>query len=123
MNRFRDFVAAIEGVTRASVTLRGRIDGLADRRPPVPLVRAAVEHAAGEVAERIAREKPFEQPRDMLDDEWNQAEIVLLRSAIDTLEGCAVQRAADFDDWLRDLTLALDEFEETLERFRASVEF
>lgn len=123
MTRFRDFVAAVSRIQAAATSLRARLESLHDGRPLVPVVRAAVEQAADELAARVDDETPFEQPVDMIDEEWGQREVVLLRGAVATLGLAAAQRGADFDDWTRDVGLALDEFDTAHAAFSDAVEF
>lgn len=123
MIRFRHFAAAVERIDRYSRVLLDRLKSVGDGRFLAPVTRSAVELAAQELEELISKESPFPQPVDMLDDEWGEAEIVLLRGAIDTLGAVASQRPKDFMDWVRDARLAVVEFHQARARFYEKVEF
>ncbi len=85
-------------------------------------MRSAIERAAVDLEKVIASVTPFEQPSDMIDDEWGERSLVLLRAAIATLELRASQRTADLRDWMRDAGLAIEHFRECKLRFEREVE-
>jgi hypothetical protein len=123
MTRFSDFVASIERLAVAALSLQDRIAIMDDGRPLVPVTRSAIERAAEDLADRIGRETPFEQPRDMIEEEWNERPVVELREAVATLELVVATRPSDVRSWIPDAVLALTAFFEARERFRRDTEF
>ena len=88
----------------------------------MPVVRSAVERAAVDLEEAIGAETPFRQPADMIEEEWQEPSLTLLRASVATLELRASQRTADLRDWMRDVSLAIDHFVECRARFERDVE-
>ena len=123
MTRFSDFVASIERIAVAALALRDRIAILDDGRPLVPVIRSAIERAAEDLSDRISRETPFEQPRDMIEEEWTERPVVELRESVATLELVATTRPSDVKAWMPDALLALEAFFEARDRFRRETEF
>ena len=120
--RFSDFVDSVQRIASSASRLLERIEAVDERRPPVPVVRSAIERAAVDLEKVIDSVTPFEQPSDMIDEEWRERSLVLLRAAIATLELRASQRTADLKDWMRDVDLAIEHFRECKLRFEREVE-
>lgn len=99
-----------------------RMEVVDDDRPPVPVVRSAIERAAVDLEKVIGEITPFEQPSDMIDEEWGERALVLLRASIATLELRASQRTSDLREWMRDAELAIEHFRECKLRFEREVE-
>lgn len=119
---FDDFVHSIDRIGRAALILHDRMEGPDDGRPLVPVVRSAIERAAVDLEEAIAAETPFRQPADMIDEEWEERSLTLLRASIATLHLRASQRTTDLREWMRDVSLAIDHFVECRGRFERDVE-
>jgi hypothetical protein len=120
--QFSDFVGSVQRIASSATSLQERIDVVDEHRPPVPVVRSAVERAALDLEQVIGSVTPFEQPSDMIDDEWGERSLVLLRASIATLELRASQRTSDLRDWMRDVCLAIEHFRECKSRFEREVE-
>ncbi len=123
MSRFIHFAAAIERIAASSRVLDDRLERLNDGPIVSEVAKSAAERAATELENLTAKEAPFPQPVDMLDEEWDQREIVSLREAVSTLALSAEQRPKDLQDWIRDTRLAIAGFAEARERFLDRVEF
>lgn len=115
-------MGSIERIGRAARILAERIDAPRDGRPLVPILRSAIERAAVDLEDTIRAETPFDQPKDMIDEEWSVRSLVLLRASVATLDLRASQRTTDLTEWMRDVSLAIDHFLESKGRFEREVE-
>lgn len=122
MSTFREFERDVEQVAAAALRVEERFRILDEGRFLTPAARAALEQAASDLSKRAQRAATFAQPRDMIDDEWEEPTLARLRAAMATVAHTSGQPPRDVQDWAHDVRLALADFALAKARFDAEIE-